>query len=265
MSAKERDNERFARLNQAWLRNQGHDLRLDGWGGTNTTEAWREETGFDGAPDRAAEPAADRSLRLPPDQYLPDTSVPKDLVVLHHTAGGSAKSTFDWWNTTPERIGTAYIVERDGSVIEPFDPRAWAFHLGVKGTRGSIDRRSVGIEIASEGGLTEREGKLYAFGVVSERTEYRGEVFEWTGPQPWRGFRHFAAYTPAAIEAVIELVNHLCARFDVVRRYPVHEHVEHGFTGVAAHHHFRSDKSDVHAGFPWGRLADECQLERFLG
>ena len=53
-------------------------------------------------------------------------------------------------NGNPNRIATAYIVERDGTIFEVFDPRHWAFHLGLKGSQGQVDRRSIGIEIASE-------------------------------------------------------------------------------------------------------------------
>lgn len=247
------EREVFTRANQRWL-----GVREDGKPGTETWGAWERETG-ETRPER--EPiglTVDRSLRLPADQYIPDSSVPKDLIVLHHTAGGSAKSTFDWWRTTPERIGTAYIVARDGTVHEVFDPRAWAFHLGISGTQGRVDRRSIGIEIASEGGLTEADGKLYTFGVVSPRTEYRGEVVE--VPQGWRGFRQFAAYTPAALASVYRLVDELLARFEVPRRMPGTEEAPLDFAGVAGHFHFRRDKSDVHVGFPWGELADVCRL-----
>lgn len=61
-------------------------------------------------------------LRLDATQYYQDM-VPKRQIYLHHTVGGSAKSTVDYWNKTPERIGTAYIVERDGTIFEVFPPR----------------------------------------------------------------------------------------------------------------------------------------------
>lgn len=254
----------FTRATQRWL-----GVPDDGKPGDITWAAWEHETGMKrpgevahGADAAAGEVAhgltVDRSLRLPADQYLPDASAPKNLIVLHHTAGGSAKSTFDWWRTTPERIGTAYIVARDGRVHEVFDPRAWAFHLGIKGTGGAVDRRSVGIEIASEGGLTESGGKLYSFGVVSPRTEYRGEVYELR--DPWRGFRHFAVYTPAALASVTRLVDELCSDLRVPRVMPGAETAPLDFAGVAGHFHFRRDKSDVHPGFPWGELADACGL-----
>src|SRR5205085_11648841 len=93
------------------------------------------------------------ALRLPPDSYFPEKHQ-KDLVVLHHTVGGSAKSTFEYWRTDEQHIGTAYIVDRDGTIYEVFPPECSAYHLGLKTTR-ELHKRSVGIEIASEGALRE--------------------------------------------------------------------------------------------------------------
>jgi hypothetical protein len=28
-------------------------------------------------------------------------------------------------------VATAYVIDRDGTVFELFDPAAWAFHLGL--------------------------------------------------------------------------------------------------------------------------------------
>lgn len=93
----------------------------------------------------------DRTNRLDKKDYIP-VETKKSLIVLHHTVGGSAKSTIDYWRSDPGRIATACVVERDGNIFEVFDPKFWAFHLGLKGTNGAVDKRSIGIEIASEGG-----------------------------------------------------------------------------------------------------------------
>ncbi len=186
------------------------------------------------------------SLRLPADSYFPEKHT-KDLIVLHHTVGGSAKSTFEYWRTDEWHIGTAYIVNRDGTVYEVFPPECWAYHLGLKTTR-EVDKRSIGIEIASEGALLERGGNYYAFGRLTEATRYTGPVFdvdaEASAPgisavstaKLWRDYRYFAQYTPAALASVFALVNELLTRF------------------------VRSDKSDVHPGFAWEQLIAACRL-----
>ena len=204
----------------------------------------------------------DRSLRLNAGQYY-DARHPKDLIVLHHTAGGSARSTLAWWNSNATRIATAYIIERDGTIHEVFDPRGWAFHLGIKGTNGAVDRRSIGIEIACEGGLKESEGKLYTFDRIAKSSEYAGSPYRHTAP--WRGYRCYAPYTPAQITAAVRLTDHLLDEFNIPRRTPA-DHLSYdkkllNYKGVVGHHHLRADKSDVHPGFDWERLVEKCGLK----
>lgn len=208
-------------------------------------------------------PPVDRSLRLPLDQIVAERH-PKDLVVLHHTVGASARSTFLYWRDSPARIATAYIVERDGTIHEVFDPALWAYHLGVVGNENRIDRRSIGIEIASEGALVRSGNRFYAFGDATAGTRYTGPVF--TVEPPWRGVERFAAYTAAQVGSAIALVDHLCDVFAIPRRTPADAttfdpaHV--GFLGVIGHHHVRRDKTDLHPGFPWDDLVTRARLER---
>ena len=207
-------------------------------------------------------------LRLPPEQYLPDQFA-KDLIVLHHTSGGSARSTFLWWLEDPRRIGTAYMVERDGAIYEVFSPDSWAYHIGLK-SHILLEKRSIGIELCSEGGLIERGGRLYCFDRISERTEFSRT--SWNGKHDlavdlglaWRGYRWFAAYEEAQIEATVKLVDYLIDRFGISRRRhkpgatvgvdgPVRD-AEVQIGGIQSHADLRPDKTDVHLKFPWERL-----------
>ena len=181
----------------------------------------------------------------------------KDLIVLHHTVGGSAKSTIDYWNSDPKRIGVAFVVERDGTIFQCFDPKYWACHLGVVGDGNKMDRRSIGIEIASEGGLTEHNGALYSYGVVSNRTLFTQASYD--NQSSWRGFRYFDAYNPKQIDAVVELINNLSSQFNIPKTLPDKglfefnaKHYNH--VGIIGHANVRADKSDIHPGFPVERL-----------
>ena len=202
-------------------------------------------------------PAINRTLRLKENEYMPEVQ-PKDLIVLHHTEGASAKSTFDYWNGDNRTIATAFIVERDGTIFEVFDPKQWAHHLGIKGTGGKHDKRSIGIEIACEGVLTPKDGKYFAFG-----REFKGEPFD--HGKPWRdGKRYFAAYPAKQIAAVADLVDELCTTFAIRRRTPkdplAFDAALLDYTGVVAHHHVRADKLDLHPGFDWTSLIGRCNL-----
>lgn len=204
------------------------------------------------------------TIRLENKDYIM-AETEKDLIVLHHTVGGSAISTINYWKTDPEqqRIATAYIIERNGEIFEVFNPKYWAYHLGLKGTNGVVDKRSIGIELASEGGLIQRDGKLYCFDTVSDRTLFTQEYYD--HGMPWRGYRFFDAYSDVQISAVIKLINLLGEQFKIPKQAPANhfepDDVYRQFTGILGHHHLRPDKSDVHPGFQWQRVIEGCALE----
>lgn len=211
-------------------------------------------------------PAIDRErFRLPPSQYVQEET-PKDLVMLHFTAGSNAQGAYQSWIGTDARVATAYILDRDGTVYELFDPSFWAFHLGIKGAASANfkhDKRSIGIEIVNVGPLKERDGKLCwwpnDFGAP------------WCSPAEadkfvrasYRGFTHFAAFTEAQYQSLKPLVAHLCGRFQIPAHIPAvsRRGVEDaaGFfktwTGIASHQNYRADKTDVGPAFDWARVS----------
>lgn len=54
---------------------------------------------------------------LPAKEYFPEV-IPKDLIVLHYTAGRSAKSAYDTWVKNPVQVATAYVIDPDGTIYE---------------------------------------------------------------------------------------------------------------------------------------------------
>jgi hypothetical protein len=211
----------------------------------------------------------DRSLALPPDAFFPRRE-PKSGICLHHTVGGTASSSVNHWRTDEVHVGTAYMIGRDGTIFEIFDPEAWAWQFGLRGwgnDRVAFEKRFIGIEIASEGGLTEHEGTFYCFDRVHSRTRFsQDNVFDCG--QDFRGYRYFARYKTAQIDAAIALVNHLCDTFDIPRRVPDDYLAYYGtqlrdFEGIIGHIHVRDDKSDP---LPdrrfWERITAACALDR---
>jgi len=217
-------------------------------------------------------PAIDRSLRLPPDQFLPATGI-KNGIAIHHTVGGSARSTFNWWLQDDAQVGTAYIIARDGTIHEVFPADAWAWQFGLKWSRArriAYEQRFVGIELASEGGLIEVDGKLYCFDRVSARCEKsRDEAFD--HGEPYRSYRFFDNYEAAQIDSLVQLVDHLCTEFGIPRQRPTKPIAYHGdllesFSGVIGHAMVRKDKSDPAPvpGF-WERLQTDCGIVEIGG
>lgn len=181
----------------------------------------------------------------------------KNLIILHFTAGASAVSAFNTWNNSTGHVATPYIVDRDGTIYELFDPACWAFHLGIPNSGGVHDMRSIGIEIANVGPL-----KLGADGTTL--TWWTGAAY--TGPsrvldQPWRGYSHFADFPAAQVSAVAALVAQLCHQFGIPKRLPPDNKrfefdlgLFKDYAGVATHSNFRMDKWDIGPAFDWPAL-----------
>ncbi len=230
-------------------------LLPDGLVGPQTQAALDDDaTAVDTPPDAA--PPIDRNLRLSRGNYV-EEATSKDLIVMHHTVGGSARSTIGWWESQANRVATAYVIERDGHIHEVFDPRFWAYHLGVRGMP-SMDRRSIGIELASEGPLEKTATGYRAFGRA-----FTGAVYD-HGSTWRRTARYFAAYTPEQLEAASKVVDHLSALFGIPRKMPANttdfDAALYHFKGVIGHHHVRADKTDVHPGFDWDGLSEAANL-----
>jgi N-acetyl-anhydromuramyl-L-alanine amidase AmpD len=192
----------------------------------------------------------DKTMRLREGKFV-STETKKDLIVLHFTAGGSAKSAFTSWSVTSSRIATAYILDTDGTVYEVFDPKFYAFHLGTKGTQ-AIDKRSIGIEIANFGPLKKKNGQLYSW-PRDFNNPYNLKAIE----ANYRGFDYWAAYTDEQAAAIGPLVDMLCDRFGIPnvkpnKNYRLQYDIRYmGWKGVASHQNYRKDKTDVGPAFDW--------------
>ena len=202
-----------------------------------------------------------RRFRLPTKEYFPIVAK-KDLIVLHYTAGRSAKSAYDTWIKNPVAIATAYVIDMDGTIYEFFDPAHWAWHLGAGGKRQN--RRSITIELANVGPLKVDSNNAERLNwwpgdwgtrwcTRDERDRYVETTF--------RGIDFFASIPGIQQEATGQLVRHLCNRFEIPRQIPAATRrmkqdlsFFSGFKGVASHQNFRKDKWDLGPSFDWDRL-----------
>ena len=203
------------------------------------------------------------TLVLPSKEYFPEP-VAKDLIILHFTAGRNARGAFDTWMNNPDHVATAYIVDTDGTIYELFDPTFWAFHLGVKGSGGAHDRRSVGIEIANVGPLKPSPGDPSQlnwwpndWGTRWCRMDEQDRYLRAT----YRRIDFFAPFPEPQVESVARLVHHLCERFHIPKTVPSTSRREEcdlsffgSYQGVATHQNFRQDKWDIGPAFDWNRL-----------
>jgi hypothetical protein len=161
-------------------------------------------------------------------QFFPDP-IAKKYVVWHGTAGrtahtpvsgrpGKATTSIDGWNRNADRVGAPWLVDRDGTIYQTFDDSGWIYHLGLAGTQGRYDRRSVAIEFANEGPLEPDGEQLHAFGKITPNTLYTGPLLA----QKWRGFDLFAQLDEPQVDAGLALTLDICRRhhIDPVFYYP---------------------------------------------
>lgn len=186
-------------------------------------------------------------------QYL--TQVYKKIALFyHHTISTNPASPWRWWNSTPQRVGTAYIVGRGGEVIECFDPTMWAWHLGVRGDDNYMEKHSIGIELVSAGPLKHMGGEFRFYPLWPDQRHFttipEDEVYE----LDYKGELYWHKYTDEQIETTIELTNLILkankgikVQKDLEGFYQFNEDVvDKHLPGLWAHSTVRKDKSDIY-------------------
>lgn len=205
--------------------------------------------------------------QLPENQYFKEEN-PKAQIFLHHTAGNpNPFRAIDFWNSTPDHIGTAFCIGgepskdkdgkelwKDGAIVQAFGSKYWGYHLGLQQQTykkygvayKSLDKFSIGIEINNWGGLQYKDGKFFTY-VGSTVDE--DEVVEYS--VPFRGYKFYQKYTDAQIENTLRLVKYLCDKFNISKAYnedmwDISGRALAGTNGIWTHVSVRPDKSDCH-------------------
>jgi len=187
-------------------------------------------------------------------QYITQEYV-KDSIFLHHTAGTNAEGAWQWWNQTPERVGTPYIIDRNGKVVECFDPKMWAFHLGLSSDDNYHEMHSINIEIVSAGQLYKENGKYYFYPLYPNKQFFTIIPLEDVEilVTPWRGYSFYHKYTDAQIATLRELIPYIVKLFPNIKiQSPLGIFYEYDASvislhkkGLFSHSTIRMDKSDI--------------------
>jgi N-acetyl-anhydromuramyl-L-alanine amidase AmpD len=192
--------------------------------------------------------------RLSKGQFFEEASG-KTQIYLHHTAGnGNAEGVARYWNSNDSRIATAFVVGENGTIVQCFSSKHWAWHLGIDSqdfaTRGlpykNLNKLSVGIEVCNWGMLKEKNGKFYNY--------VKGEInpsYVTTLETPYKGYKHWYRYTDAQIEATRQLVVYLCETYGIPKTYrkeiwSLDVEAFKGSKGIYTHNSVRKDKADIY-------------------
>lgn len=183
--------------------------------------------------------------------------IAKKIIVLHHTVSGvGVKGDIDWWKKTPEKVGTPYIIGRDGDIHQLFDDEYWIHHLGIKqymlnqfGSKVSNDRLnqlSIGIELDNWGGLIKKNDKWYNYTGIEVKPEFVQEY-----KNGYRGYYAFEKYTNSQILSLKELLLFLISKYGIPKgfngnMFDFNGNALKGTHGIWTHTSYRPDKSDCH-------------------
>ena len=192
--------------------------------------------------------------RLKPGQFI-EVKYDKKQIYLHHTAGGpDAVSVARYFDTKPERVATAFIIGANGTIVQCFSSKDWAYHLGLKESIFkankvpylSLDPISIGIEVCNWGPISFKNGKYYNY-VGGEVNPSNVTTLE----KPYKNHKHWFTYTDAQIESLRQLVEYLCETYDIPKDYnesiwDIDIDALKGNKGIFTHNSVRKDKSDMY-------------------
>ena len=186
----------------------------------------------------------------------------KERIVLHATHGVLA---MDVANLSKQHVSTPYVIARDGTVYELFDPKYWSYHLGSLGrgywtSNTTESKKTIGIELSNIGDLSPHKTKqdilLDAWGYPYCMKEHK-DLYE---ASEYRGKSYFATYTDEQYKSLDSLLLSLCRRFDIVHSFlPKAERFEKMMkepnAGIISHANYRSNKVDVSPAFDFSRIS----------
>jgi N-acetyl-anhydromuramyl-L-alanine amidase AmpD len=182
----------------------------------------------------------------------------KTNICLHATAGGSAAGAIEHLMKR-DGVIVHFVVDKDGTIYQLYPLKYWGYHLGIKGSGGALDKRTVGIEIVNFGPLVLRDNNLLCSWPNDFNNKYcylEQTHLYYALKQPWRDYTYYATYTAAQYESVSKLVAYLCATLQIpaavlpnVNEYQLN--AVYNFNGIFTHTSVRQDKSDVGPAWSW--------------
>lgn len=186
-------------------------------------------------------------IKFPESQFYKEEQAKKQIVIHHTVSGPDATRVFEGWASNPDRIATAFVISADGTIVQGFNSKYWAHHLGLKKPNNTaLNKASIAIEVCNWGGLTTKDGKYYS---AFNREIDPAEVIDYG--KKWRGYRYFHKYTAQQIESLGQLVVYLANKYAIDKTYQedmwdISKNALAGKPGIYTHVSYREDKSDMH-------------------
>ncbi len=199
------------------------------------------------------------------DSYYYPERTEKHGLLLHFTTG-YLSGDLATLTPTSGHVSVAYVIGRAGRIYELYDPDFWSHHIGRQPFVST--RNYVGIELTNMGPLKEVGAQMnnwYPDGRFERRycLASESELYR-TLQRPYRGIAHFATFTSAQYAALGALLDRLCGRFTLPRRFlPPATRFDlfsspaaaQAFRGVTSHVNYIGDgKWDIGPAFDWAAI-----------
>ena len=199
--------------------------------------------------------------------YVEETK--KERIVLHYTVGNTM-SDFQQL-TNGSKVSVAYLIAQSGQIIELFDPKYWAYHLGPEALGGNTmqSKKCIGIEISNYGWLERKGDKLYtAYGDIYcdikdtdkyddfSKNPFRVNV----DPSKFKEGQYWSKFNDAQYNSIKLLLQYLSKRFNIPCQFlPSELRLEYtekaiNFNGIITHVNLRKDKWDIGPNFDWDKI-----------
>ena len=192
--------------------------------------------------------------QFPENQFMKEITR-KSQIIIHHTVSGpSINGDVNWWKSTPDRVATHFIIDREGIIHQLFSTDYWAYALGIKAEvfkkmglpYKNLDQSAIQIELDSWGPLN---SELCPIGNPKfGKVQY---PYEYCTTAPFKNYRFYEKYSEKQLTSLQDLLLFLTKKHLISRKYNENLFDQNkialsGTPGIWGHVSFRSDKSDPH-------------------
>lgn len=180
---------------------------------------------------------------------VPVGPLPKKKHVVYHATCGVLSG--DLLTLLSSTVSVPYVIARDGTVYELYDPDHCSYHLGPSDTTGqhysntAQSFESVGIELSNIGPLKRNGNTLYD---IYDQPYCSLDDTEAYDTLQYRHYEYFASYTEAQINSLARLTDFLLDRYSLPDTMVAHNNLcvsDARSHTISRHVNWRGGKSDM--------------------
>lgn len=183
----------------------------------------------------------------------------KNQIVIHHTVSNPKKALdpIKYWISQKGRVSTPYVIDVYGNIIQCFDDKYWAHHLGIKKKyfrkyglipkNIELNKHSIGIELCNWG-YVKKDGERFKT-IYNSYVDDDLEIVKYE--DKYKDREYYQKYSDEQLASLKELLLYLSDKYNIDKSYnidmwDVSTLAMDGEEGIWTHTSFREDKYDCH-------------------